>query len=67
MTLAADRLIEDGAVTVAQVARAVGYTDPYAFSAAFKRARGVTPSEFRRTGSGRRADAAPPALSRVRS
>ena len=47
MTLAADLLLEQ-AGTVDQVARAVGYADAVSFSAAFKRTRGVTPSEFRR-------------------
>ncbi|MGM1059391.1 cupin domain-containing protein [Saccharothrix sp. Mg75] len=35
--------------TAADVARAVGHSDPFGFSAAFKRVRGVNPSEFRRT------------------
>lgn len=48
MTLAADLLAEKGSSTVAHVARAVGYTDPFAFSVAFKRIRGTNPSEFRR-------------------
>ncbi|WP_189326465.1 AraC family transcriptional regulator [Streptomyces flaveus] len=50
MTLAADLLAEREAATVAEIARIVGYTDAFAFSAAFKRIRGVSPSEFRRTG-----------------
>ncbi len=49
MTLAADLLVERDAATVAEVARAVGYADPFGFSAAFKRVRGVNPSEYRRT------------------
>ena len=49
MTLAADLLVEQKTETVADVARAVGYSDPFGFSAAFKRVRGVNPSEFRRT------------------
>ncbi|MFJ8949364.1 AraC family transcriptional regulator [Streptomyces sp. NPDC102381] len=49
MTLAADLLVEQESSTVARVARAVGYTDPFAFSVAFKRLRGTSPSEFRRT------------------
>ncbi|MFH9809917.1 AraC family transcriptional regulator [Streptomyces olivaceus] len=49
MTLAADLLVQQESSTVAQVARAVGYTDPFAFSVAFKRLRGTNPSEFRRT------------------
>jgi AraC-like DNA-binding protein len=52
MTLAADMLVERGAATIAEVARAVGYSDAFGFSAAFKRVRGVNPSEFRRTGTG---------------
>jgi len=49
MTLAADLLVERKAATVADVARTVGYNDPFGFSAAFKRVRGVNPSEFRRS------------------
>lgn len=49
MTLAADLLVEQQATTVAEVARAVGYSDPFGFGAAFKRVRGVNPTEFRRT------------------
>ncbi|MFE5841411.1 AraC family transcriptional regulator [Streptomyces niveus] len=47
MTLAADLLVEQDDATVADVARAVGYSDPFGFSAAFKRVRGANPSEFR--------------------
>ncbi|WP_329049180.1 AraC family transcriptional regulator [Amycolatopsis sp. NBC_01488] len=50
MALAADLLAEREAATVAEVARAVGYADAFSFSAAFKRVRGVNPSEFRRAG-----------------
>lgn len=46
MTLAAD-LLRDTRQTVAAVARQVGYQDAFAFSAAFKRARGRTPSAWR--------------------
>lgn len=49
MTLAADLLIERPDATVAAVARTVGYSEPFGFSAAFKRVRGVNPSEFRRS------------------
>ncbi|PWW56894.1 AraC family transcriptional regulator [Actinokineospora spheciospongiae] len=49
MALAADLLVEREATTVAEVARTVGYSDAFAFSAAFKRTRGVSPSEFRRS------------------
>ncbi|MFF4526123.1 cupin domain-containing protein [Streptomyces bluensis] len=48
MTLAADLLVEQESATLADIACAVGYADPFGFSAAFKRVRGVTPSEFRR-------------------
>jgi len=48
MALAADLLTERATATVSEVARSVGYADPFAFSAAFKRVRGVNPSEFRR-------------------
>ncbi|PRC62105.1 AraC family transcriptional regulator, partial [Mycobacterium sp. ITM-2017-0098] len=51
MTLAADLLVEQRAATMAEIARAVGYHDPFGFSAAFKRVRGVTPSDFRRAAS----------------
>ncbi|GAA2747185.1 AraC family transcriptional regulator [Kitasatospora cinereorecta] len=47
MTLAAD-LLRDTEETVAAVARGVGYEDAFAFSVAFKRARGVSPSDWRR-------------------
>lgn len=47
MALAAD-LLRESAATVAEVARQVGYTDPFTFSAAFKRVRGTAPSALRR-------------------
>lgn len=50
MTLAADLLVEQTATTIADIAGAVGYNDPFGFSAAFKRVRGVNPSDFRRAG-----------------
>lgn len=43
MTLAADLLRRSGG-SVASVAAAVGYRDAFAFSTAFKRLRGITPS-----------------------
>ncbi|GAA0261414.1 AraC family transcriptional regulator [Saccharothrix mutabilis subsp. mutabilis] len=46
MAVAADLLAEPDA-TVGSVARAVGYTDGFAFSTAFKRVRGVRPSDHR--------------------
>jgi AraC-like DNA-binding protein len=47
MTLAAD-LLRDTTATIAAVARQVGYEDPFAFSVAFKRAYGCSPSAWRR-------------------
>ena len=47
MTLAAQRLREDDTV-VADVAEAVGYANPVAFSKAFARMQGVGPGTFRR-------------------
>jgi AraC-like DNA-binding protein len=48
MTIAADLLVEQNAATVEEIARTVGYSDPFGFSAAFKRVRGINPSEYRR-------------------
>jgi AraC-like DNA-binding protein len=45
MNLAAELLSEPGA-TVAAVARRVGYSDAFSFSAAFKRERGASPSSY---------------------
>ena len=45
LSLAADLLREPRA-TVGSVARLVGYSTPYALSAAFKRERGISPSEW---------------------
>jgi AraC-like DNA-binding protein len=47
MSVAAD-LLRDTETTVAAVAHEVGYEDPFAFSVAFKRIRGVSPSTWRR-------------------
>lgn len=46
MTLAAD-LLRDTEATIAAIARDVGYADAFAFSVAFKRARGLSPSAWR--------------------
>jgi AraC-like DNA-binding protein len=46
IALAADLLLEPGA-TVGSVARQVGYSSPFALSAAFTRVRGVSPREHR--------------------
>ncbi|MER7080672.1 AraC family transcriptional regulator [Saccharopolyspora kobensis] len=44
MSLATELLAEPGA-TVSSVAKRVGYADGFGFSSAFKRARGISPSE----------------------
>jgi len=59
ITLAADLLL-DPDVTIASVARQVGYASPFALSAAFKRERGISPRDHRR-GAGQRASARPTA------
>lgn len=46
LALAADLLAEDRG-TVEDVAQQVGYATAFAFSAAFKRVRGISPSEYR--------------------
>lgn len=46
MAMAADLLTQPGA-SVSTVAEKVGYSTPFAFSAAFKRIRGVSPQQFR--------------------
>ncbi|MEV6263311.1 AraC family transcriptional regulator [Streptomyces sp. NPDC051784] len=47
LTLAAEMLREQD-LSVAGIAAKVGYSGPFALSAAFKRERGVSPQEFRR-------------------
>lgn len=49
LDLAADLLLEPGA-TVASVARQVGYSSPFALSAAFTRVRGTNPRDHRSAG-----------------
>jgi AraC-like DNA-binding protein len=46
LTLAAD-LLREPDVTLAAVARQVGFSTPFALSTAFKRERGISPSEYR--------------------
>ncbi|SDR22223.1 AraC family transcriptional regulator [Thermostaphylospora chromogena] len=48
LALAAD-LLRDPDMTIGAVARKVGYSSPFALSAAFKRVRGISPQEYRRT------------------
>ncbi|MGW6455198.1 helix-turn-helix domain-containing protein [Streptomyces sp. NPDC055078] len=52
-----DPLTEQASTTVAETARAVGYSDECGFSGAFKSTRGVSPSDFRH---GRSGAAVPP-------
>ncbi|MFE3945837.1 cupin domain-containing protein [Streptomyces sp. NPDC059118] len=52
IALAADLLREPDA-TVATVAHQVGYSSAFALSSAFKRVRGVSPQEYRRSGASR--------------
>jgi AraC-like DNA-binding protein len=47
MSLAAEWLAHDGAL-VGEVARRLGFADPYQFSRAFKRVFGIAPAAFRR-------------------
>ncbi|MFE5869567.1 AraC family transcriptional regulator [Streptomyces roseifaciens] len=53
LTLAAD-LLRDPDLSIAKIAKRVGYSGPFALSTAFKRERGVSPQEFRR---GKRSEA----------
>ena len=46
MAMAADLLCQADE-TVSTVAEKVGYSTPFAFSAAFKRVRGISPQEHR--------------------
>lgn len=48
MAQAVDRLVDEPTSSIAEVGRSVGYADPFAFSAAFKRVRGMNPRDFRR-------------------
>jgi AraC-like DNA-binding protein len=43
----AEALLSDTDLSIAQIARSVGYADAFGFSAAFKRHRGLSPSTFR--------------------
>lgn len=47
MAVAADRLVDHPALSIASVAREVGYADGFSFSSAFKRVKGVNPSTYR--------------------
>lgn len=49
LAVAAD-LLTDPEATVTSVARRVGYSTPFAFSTAFKRARGISPQQHRLRG-----------------
>ncbi|MFD0670868.1 helix-turn-helix domain-containing protein [Cohnella sp. GCM10027633] len=43
----AKELLRDSSLTIAEISAIVGYTDPFYFSKVFKKASGITPSEFR--------------------
>lgn len=43
----AEELLSDTDMSVAEVAGAVGYADPFAFSTAFKRHQGISPRQYR--------------------
>ncbi|UGT41662.1 AraC family transcriptional regulator [Nocardia yamanashiensis] len=43
----AEDLLIDAGLTVAQIARSLGYADAFGFSAAFKRHKGMSPTAFR--------------------
>ncbi|MFW5996483.1 MAG: helix-turn-helix domain-containing protein [Lentisphaeria bacterium] len=53
----AENLLSDGEYRVAEVARRVGYSNPYYFSRLFRKRRGIPPREF---GNLNNIDAAPP-------
>lgn len=44
----AAKMLQEGQLSVGEIARSCGYPDPLTFSKAFKRTLGVTPSQFRR-------------------
>ncbi len=46
-------LLASESYTIETVAQQVGYDSPFAFSAAFKRHQGVSPSEYRQKAHGR--------------
>ena len=48
LTAAKNMLLQNSDMTVAQIAEAVGYNDPYYFSRVFKNSTGKSPEEFRR-------------------
>ncbi|GAA4906964.1 AraC-like DNA-binding protein [Actinomycetospora succinea] len=54
LDLAERALITEPEVTIAAVARRVGYANPFSFSAAFRRHRGLAPSEVRHRPTGSR-------------
>ena len=55
MALAVD-LMNDAALDLTEIARRIGYADAFSFSSAFRRVRGVAPSEHRRTTARRRVE-----------
>jgi AraC-like DNA-binding protein len=63
LAVAAD-LLADGRLTIAAVARQIGYSTPFALSSAFKRAYGVSPNVHRAAARGRGAPRESSAVSR---
>jgi AraC-like DNA-binding protein len=47
---AAREMLKEGRQRIADVARALGYSDPAHFTRAFRRSTGLTPRDFRRRG-----------------
>ena len=45
----ASQLMAETALSIAEIARAVGYEDPLYFSRLFRRKMGVSPTEFRQS------------------
>jgi AraC-like DNA-binding protein len=45
----AKELLRDSSLSITEISAIVGYKDPFYFSKVFKKASGMTPSEFRRT------------------
>jgi AraC-like DNA-binding protein len=45
----AQQMLESSAMEVRQIALALGYSDPSAFTRAFRRWSGTTPAQWRRT------------------
>ncbi len=51
---AARSMLEDRSMPIKEVANALGYPTPYAFSAQFRKITGIPPTQFRQGGTGRK-------------